>query len=207
MTTKLKLLNQNNKKMSGGGNVKQGIVPAATKFYGMRLKTNLNAARNNGASGAPYYGVCFEEFDGSVKCKPSWLLRGDGLSLGAALLTGHGAEHDIVGYVGSDLHHYGPDYDVGGSLTPSSAHGTEILGVYTHLLPPHPHMPPQQIHIGISGKLPTSFTFVGGDLGAYTSYTLKTADAHYKPDIPSVWPWLNQGFDLTPGVTYTVFID
>ena len=68
MSSNLRLLNQNNKKIYGGGNVKQGIVPSATKFYGMRLKTNLNAARNGGTSGTPYDGVCFEQFDGSVKC-------------------------------------------------------------------------------------------------------------------------------------------
>jgi len=67
MSSNLRLLNQNNKKIYGGGNVKQGIVPSATKFYGMRLKTNLNAARNGGTSGTPYHGVCFEQFDGSVK--------------------------------------------------------------------------------------------------------------------------------------------
>ena len=45
MSTNLKLLNQNNKKIYGGGNVKQGLVPSGTKFYGMRLKTNLNRAK------------------------------------------------------------------------------------------------------------------------------------------------------------------
>ena len=130
-----------------------------------------------------------------------------GLKLTAALLTGHGASHDIVGFVGSELHTLGPDYNVVGSLIPSGAHGTEILGVYTHDLPPSPHVPPQQIHIGISGEVPTSFTFTGGDLAQ--PYTLKTADAHFTPDPPSpaVWPWLNQGFYFTIGQTYTIFLN
>ena len=131
----------------------------------------------------------------------------EGLRLTAALLTNHGALYDIVGFVGSALVSLGPSYDVAGSLTPSGAHGTEILGAYTHDLPPHPHVPPQQIHIGISGEVPTSFTFTGGDLAQ--PYTLKTADAHITPDpaSPAVWPWLNHGFYMTPGVTYTLFIN
>jgi hypothetical protein len=69
MSSELKLLNQNNKKISGGGNVKQGIVPSGTKFYGMRLKTNLNRARNGaGKINKAYDGVCFEQYDRSVKC-------------------------------------------------------------------------------------------------------------------------------------------
>jgi len=140
------------------------------------------------------------------KTQPLVLYDRSGLSLGAETLTGHGADYDIVGYVGSGLAPLGPDYDVAGSLTPSGAHGTEILGVYTHDLLPHPHVPPQQIHIGISGATPTSFTFTGGDLPQ--PYTLKTADATYiPPSNPAVWPWLNQGFYLTPGVTYTLFVN
>ena len=69
MSTNLKLLNQNNKKIYGGGNVKQGLVPSGTKFYGMRLKTNLNRARNGSGNACKAYdGVCFEQFDRSVNC-------------------------------------------------------------------------------------------------------------------------------------------
>ena len=142
----------------------------------------------------------------SKKLQPLVLYDRSGLRMVAALLTNHGALHDIVGFVGSGLKGLGPTYDVAGSLTPSGAHGTEILGAYTHDLPPHPHMPPQQIHIGISGAIPTSFTFTGGDLPQ--PYTLKTADAG-NPSVgsPAVWYWLNHGFYLTPGVTYTLFIN
>ena len=35
--TKLTLLNQDNKKMTGGGNVKQGLRPLATGFFGFRM--------------------------------------------------------------------------------------------------------------------------------------------------------------------------
>jgi hypothetical protein len=69
MSTNLKLLNQNNKKIYGGGNVKQGLVPSGTKFYGMRLKTNLNRARNGSGNACKAYdGVCFEQFDRSTVC-------------------------------------------------------------------------------------------------------------------------------------------
>lgn len=51
-------LYQNNNRMMGGGNVKQGLVPQATAFFGMRLKTNLNHGRNN-LSGNQYPGVQF----------------------------------------------------------------------------------------------------------------------------------------------------
>jgi len=69
MSSKLTLLDQNNKKISGGGNVKHGFVPSGTKFYGMRLKTNINRARNGaGNINKAYDGVCFEQYDRSVKC-------------------------------------------------------------------------------------------------------------------------------------------
>ena len=68
MSTNLKLLNQNNKKIYGGGNVKQGLVPSGTKFFGMRLKTNLNRAKNGADACKAYDGVCFEQYDRSVKC-------------------------------------------------------------------------------------------------------------------------------------------
>ena len=62
-------IHKNNKKISGGGNVKQCLVPSGTKFYGMRLKTNLNRARNGaGNIHKAYDGVCFEQYDRSVKC-------------------------------------------------------------------------------------------------------------------------------------------
>jgi len=61
MRSRLTLLDQNNKKIYGGGNVKQGLVPSGTKFYGMRLKTNLNRARNSAGPGNPYDGVRFEQ--------------------------------------------------------------------------------------------------------------------------------------------------
>ena len=68
LMTRLRLLNKNNKKASGGGNVKQGIVPKATAFMGMRLKTNLNAARNTLVSGTPYDGVCLQSFNRTRYC-------------------------------------------------------------------------------------------------------------------------------------------
>ena len=44
-------------------------MPSGTKFYGMRLKTNLNRARNGaGNINKAYDGVCFEQYDRSVKC-------------------------------------------------------------------------------------------------------------------------------------------
>ena len=128
-----------------------------------------------------------------------------GLQLVAALLTTPLSE-EHVGYSGPGLIAAGPTYPAAGSLTPSSIYGTRILGLWTVDLPPSPHVPPQQMAIAMSGDIPTSFTFTGGDLTK--SYTLKTAEAHSIPSgNPAVWPWLNQGFILTPGVTYTVFIN
>jgi hypothetical protein len=66
--TRLTLLNRNNKTASGGGNVKQGMVPKATAFMGMRLKTNLNRARNSLVSGTPYDGVCLQNFNRTLHC-------------------------------------------------------------------------------------------------------------------------------------------
>ena len=68
MSTNWNLLNQNNKKIYGGGNVKQGLVPSGTKFFGMRLKTNLNRAKNGADACKAYDGVCFEQFDRSTVC-------------------------------------------------------------------------------------------------------------------------------------------
>jgi hypothetical protein len=118
-----------------------------------------------------------------------------------------GPEYDLVGYSsGPPLLPAGPDWPVMGSLTPSSRNGTTILGIWTHGLPPSPYVPPQQIHVAIAGVTPRSITITGGDLDK--PYTLKTADAYYVPPTnPAVWPWLNHGFYLTPGVGYTIFID
>jgi hypothetical protein len=136
--------------------------------------------------------------------------RSDGLTLLAALLTvGPDPQpwsYSIVGYVGSGLAALGPTYYLAGSLIPSGTQETEILGIYTHNIPPSPAVPPQQIHIGIAGVTPSTITFTGGDLTR--SYTVKRPEAHYTPPSnPAVWPWLNQGFDFTPGVTYTMFLD
>ena len=42
--TKLTLLNRDNKKMTGGGNVKQGLRPLATGFFGFRLWPKKNSS-------------------------------------------------------------------------------------------------------------------------------------------------------------------
>jgi len=85
-------------------------------------------------------------------------------------------------------------------------YGTYILGAYTSDWPLH-GVPPQQIHIAIEGTIPASITFTGGDLTQ--SYTLLTANADVFPPSTGthIWVWFNQGFLLTPGVTYTVFIN
>ena len=129
------------------------------------------------------------------------------LQLVAALFDNIGQPYDIVGFSGTGLIALGPTYPPTGSLTPSSAYGTRILGIYTHDLPMGPSTGmPQQIHIAMSGAIPTSFTFTGGDLTK--SYTLKTADAYYAPSAnPAIWYWLNQGFYFRPGVVYNVFIN
>jgi hypothetical protein len=177
MTTKLKLLNQNNKKMSGGGNVKQGIVPAATKFYGMRLKTNLNAARNNGASGAPYDGVCFEQFDGSVKCIPFG--RKDGLTMVAA----DAPFPHATGFACGASCYGGGGPAAAGSLNPSGAAGTEIQYVYTNTtdIQWYTTSGPRQVNLRFAGNIPTSFTITGvfgGNIVGWpsvsSSYTLRT---------------------------------
>jgi hypothetical protein len=126
-----------------------------------------------------------------------------GLRLVAALLTTP-ASHDISGFSSGAGLPAAP-YPAAGSLTPSSIYGTRILGVWTLDLPPG-GVPPLQLHIGISGVIPTSITFTGGDLAK--SYTVSTADPHFIPSgNPAIWVWLNNGFYLTPGVTYTVFIN
>ena len=130
--------------------------------------------------------------------------RKDGLLLVAALFS-HGGDVDVTGFSNGSIP--GAGYSAYGSLTPSSVHGTAILGAYTLDYPQSPHVPPQQIHIAIGGTTPTSITFMGGDLNQL--YTLKTADAHVSPPTTGthIWVWLNQGFALTPGVAYTLFLN
>ena len=150
----------------------------------------------------PYYRIPKE---GESGCSPLLDLS-NALHLVAALFDIVGPDHDLVGYSsGPPLEVVGPEYPAAGSLTPSSRNGTTILGVWTHDLPPH-QTPPQQINIALSGVIPTSITFTGGDLDR--SYTLKTSEANYAPTTnPAIWNWLNQGFYLTPGVGYTIFFD
>ena len=205
----------------GGGTAKQGLVSTKNMAVNGAMVSHIRTraggenrklvfcvnqlsgvGKNRSQFGSTADGL------GRIGCAPN--PRTDGLTLTAALVTQGPPPfpwtHDIVGYVGSGLAALGPTYDVVGSLIPTGAHGTEILGIYTHDLAPSPAMPPQQIHIGIAGITPHTITFSGGDLAR--SYTVKRPDATYTPPSnPAVWPWLDQGFVFTPGVTYTVFLD
>ena len=224
MSTHLKLLDQNNKKLYGGGNIKQGIMPSATAFFGMRLKTNLNATRNGGTSGNPYDGVCFIQFDRSIKCGP----RKDGLIMVAAPAGG-----DTVGFGSGEYDPPGSGPLASGSLNPSSAAGTEILYIYTNSSDNQwPDSGPRQINLRFTGNVPTSFTITGvfGGGATSSSYTLRTdwvngisldnpgpvyrwymGDATLpnppgaNPTDKAAIPW--PGFLFISGQTYTIFID
>jgi len=125
----------------------------------------------------------------------------EGLRLTAALLPS-GGPNDVIGYSNGELG--GPS--AGGSLVPTGTAMTEIMAVYDQDIPPPLQPPPPQIAIRLTGVLPTSFTFTGGDLSQ--SYTLMSdqADIHPLPSSTYV-VWFNHSFTLTIGQTYTLFLN
>ena len=135
--------------------------------------------------------------------KTSCLPQRVGLRLVAAPLDS-GASVAVTGFSNGAIP--GAGYARHGSLSPSGEYGSRILGIYT-LDWPLGEVPPQQIHIAIEGTIPASITIAGGDLSQ--PHTLKTANAHVSPPTTGthIWVWLNQGFILTPSVTYTIFIN
>ena len=115
MSSRLTLLDQNNKKIYGGGNVKQGLVPSGTKFYGMRLKTNLNRARNSAGPGNPYAGVRFEQFRPQSLSGCAKTFR-DALGPGTSVIVAQPTPVEGFPYRGFML--CAPDYGDIGSVSP-----------------------------------------------------------------------------------------
>jgi hypothetical protein len=130
--------------------------------------------------------------------------RSDGLTLTAADLLGGSPPVPglVIGFSDGSLG--GPDG--GGSLVPSSISGTEIMAVYSNDYPGP--MPPPQLHLRMreGSRVPVSITFTGGDLPHPFLSILHAADIQ-PPTTIEWWAWMNHGFHLTAGVTYTIFLD
>ena len=128
-------------------------------------------------------------------------LVGD-MHLTAALLPSGGT---VIGYSNGELG--GPN--AGGSLVPTASSVTEIMGIWDQPLPGP--SPPPQIAIRLrmthpASIVPTSYTFIGGDLSQ--SYTLRTDQAYIAPPTTTdIWVWANHGFTLTIGQTYSIFLN
>jgi hypothetical protein len=97
----------------------------------------------------------------------------------------------------------------GGSLVPSGMAGTEVLYLLTLDGPIWPLSAPRQLQLRMTGAVPTSVTFTGGDLAR--SYTFRTDQADVAPPSTSdTWVWYSTfsqpggGFLFTPGQTYCV---
>ena len=100
----------------------------------------------------------------------------------------------------------------GGSLVPSSIAGTDVLVVTTLDGPIWPQSAPRQLHLRLTGIIPTSVIFTGGDLTK--SYTLRLDEADIAPPTtPNTWAWykafsqVGGGFLFTPNITYTIFFN
>ena len=124
------------------------------------------------------------------------------MCLTAALLPSGGT---VIGYSNGVLGGPAP----GGSLVPTGNDVTEIMGIWDQALPGP--SPPPQIAIRLNmtppaSIVPTSYTFVGGDLSQ--PYTLTTSQANISPPTTSdIWVWFNHGFTLTIGQRYGIFLN
>ena len=131
-----------------------------------------------------------------------------GLLLTAADISPHGHEVLRTGFSNGDSG--GPP--AGGSLVPPGIAGTDVLVVTTLDGPIWPQSAPRQLHLRLTGIIPTSVIFTGGDLTK--SYTLRLGEADIEPPMtPNTWAWykafskVGGGFLFTPNVTYTLFFN
>lgn len=196
----------------GGGTAKQGLVSTKNMAVNGAMVNHIRTraggenrklvfcvnqlggvGRNRSQFGSTADGL------GRIGCAAN--PRTDGLILTAADLGGGGTPLLSVGYSDGTLG--GPA--AGGSLFPSSIHGTKILNLYSNDFP-LPGPPPPQLHLRTAGRIPTSVTLTGGDLPhSFTSLHVES-DVH-PPTTFDIWVWFNHGFHLTPGLTYTVYLD